>query len=110
MRTTFKTELLQARLFYQEYGQATGVIVVATALMVMVNSPALQVFNNTYTESLVFYGALPCIFLLLLGHAPHALALGLGRWRFWLPASAGYLLVALPLIFIGGKNTTVNHY
>ena len=41
MRTTFKTELLQARLFYQEYGQATGVIVVATALMVMVNSPAL---------------------------------------------------------------------
>ncbi|WP_162230761.1 CPBP family intramembrane glutamic endopeptidase [Marinagarivorans algicola] len=92
-----------------------SIIVVATTLMIIVKSPNIQVLSGMWAqahyESLLMYGVVPCLLLVILGHHKlDALALGIGDWRFWLPASALYLAAAIPIMLIGANDQALNEY
>ncbi len=111
----FKQELQAGIVFCQNYSRAIGIIIVATTLMIIAKSPNIQILSGIWAqahyESLLMYGVAPCLLLIILGHHKlDALALGIGHWRFWLPASLLYLTAAIPIILIGAKGQALNEY
>lgn len=87
------------------------VISVATVCMVMVASRRLHIFSELYQNALLWHLAVPFAVVALLYGVKSALAVfswqGCRRW-FW-PCIA-YLLVALPLVTLGGNNVNLESY
>ena len=100
--TNFGQELTYFKQFCQKYYRAIIIICVATVMVVTERSSSISWFSSTHYESLILYGLIPLALLISLGYrTPHSLALSIGHWRFWLPASLLYLAIAIPLVIIG---------
>lgn len=107
----FMAELQQCLKLMARYHQTLGIAVLATLLMIIVQSPTLHILEPVHYASLVFYGLIPIAILALLYRLPFSqLQLGIGDIKFWLPASALYLLVAVPLVVIGAQGSAMNGY
>ncbi|MDZ7923840.1 MAG: CPBP family intramembrane glutamic endopeptidase [Marinagarivorans sp.] len=107
----FMAELQQCFKLMLHYHQTLGIAVLATLLMIVVQSPTLQLIEQAHYESLVFYGLVPIALLALLYRVPFSqLQLGFGDIKFWLPASTLYLLVAVPVVVLGAQATAINGY
>ena len=108
---TFRQELSRFSDFCQNYYRAIFIIATATTMMILAESSSLHWFTQMHYESLLLYGLIPCVLLITLGYrTPQALGLGLGHWRFWLPASLLYLAVAIPLVVVGTQQASMNGY
>ncbi|BCD99616.1 CPBP family intramembrane glutamic endopeptidase [Marinagarivorans cellulosilyticus] len=109
--TSFGQELTYFKQFCQKYYRAIIIICVATVMVVTERSSSISWFPSTHYESLILYGLIPLALLISLGYrTPHSLALSIGHWRFWLPASLLYLAIAIPLVIIGTQSASINHY
>lgn len=112
---TFKQELHESINFCLTYGRAIFIIIIATTLMVIVKSPSMQLLSGfwgqAHYESALIYGVIPCLLLVALGHTTFdSLALRLGNWRFWVPASGLYLCIAIPILILGSKGQSLSQY
>jgi membrane protease YdiL (CAAX protease family) len=109
--TSFVTELQSLLRLITRYHQVLGVVVVATVLMVLVQSQAIPWIAKSEHQSVVFYGLIPLAVLALIYRLPVSQwQLGLGDVAFWLPASALYVVVALPLVVIGSQGVAMDAY
>lgn len=109
--STFLQELSRFKYFCQNYCRAIIIIATATTVMILAESSTVHWFTQTHYESLVLYGLTPCALLIALGYRQlQSLGLGLGHWRFWLPASLLYLAVAIPLVIVGTQQESMHGY
>lgn len=72
----------------------------------------LPYFSGDGANALLYYGLIPlCLGCILLRTHPLNLGLGLGDFRFWFPASALYLCLAIPLVYLVSQSTAMQaHY
>lgn len=91
--------------------QALVVVISAVLLIIIVQSPSIQFIEQVHFASLLMYGLCSVSILWLICRIPfNQLQLGLGDYRFWLPASALYLAIALPLVVLGSQGAAMNNY
>lgn len=92
------------------------VVCVATALIIVMDSTKLNTsllysFGDHHINGFIYYGIIPLAVLLILRIGkPISFGLGLGDYKFWIPASITYLAVALPLIYFTANALNVSEY
>ncbi|HEY7773993.1 MAG TPA: CPBP family intramembrane glutamic endopeptidase [Marinagarivorans sp.] len=110
-RVSWRSEVARFAGFCRDYSQAIIVIASATVIMVCAESSNIQWITSAHIESLMLYGVVPIVLLIVLGNRSlRQLALQLGDWHFWLPASVLYLVIALPLVYLGIHLQSVSGY
>lgn len=108
---SLSAEYLACWEFCSMYYREILIVLAATVIMICAKSPDIVWFDSTHAEAFWLYGIIPFALLFLLGHRQlSSLAVGLGQWRFWLPASLLYLTIALPLVVLGTNTNGLNSY
>jgi uncharacterized protein len=70
--------------------------------------------NGLYDQDisrLIYWGIVPLIFgILVAKKTPKQLGLGLGNVRYWLPVSAVFIILTLPLVYASSSMIDIQHY
>lgn len=95
-----------------EHRLAVWVTCIATFVLVASYTPSLHIdLGGRHFNALVYYGLIPLLALTVLTRKnPLKLGLQLGDVRFWAPASAVYLLFALPIAVLGTVASGMNDF
>ena len=92
---------------------AIVVVSVSTLMMILmeIKPSFLPFFPQLEFNLLLYYGLIPLLTgLAVLRLNPLKLGLGVGDYKFWLPASCLYLVVALPVVYLGTHTSSIQHY
>ena len=106
-------ELKSAWLLLQGHYVAIIVASYATAMMALMSSQSspLPRFSSIEIDALIYYGLIPLFILFaLLRKNPLQLGIGLGDYKFWIPASLAYLAITLPIVYMGASLSSVQQY
>ena len=112
--TGFAGEMGLFRDFLRKY--LVSIAIISISILVLLanrhHQEWLPYFSGDGTNALLYYGLIPLgLGCLLLRTHPLNLGLGVGDFRFWLPASALYLCLAIPLVYFVSHSATMQaHY
>lgn len=112
MIAILRRDLASAWSLLSRHWLPVSVVVIATLMMILMESPRLRPsVGARHWDALLYYGLIPLLTLVVFTRrSPLRLGLGLGDWRFWLPVSLLYLLIALPITLLGSSSAQMGQY
>lgn len=119
MIALLKNELLELKNLLVKYWTPIAIVSFSTLLIVLVKERKHPILPKLHLDGipdhslkgLVYWGLVPMIFgFLLTKKSPLKLGLGLGNYRYWVPASLWFLIIALPMVYISGSGGSFQQY
>ena len=105
-----KNELLELKnLGIVKYWTPIAIVSFSTLLIVLVKERKHPILPKLHLDGipdhslkgLVYWGVVPMMFgFLFTKKSPLKLGLGLGNYRYWVPASLWFLIIALPMVYL----------
>lgn len=119
MINLLKTELIELKNLIQRHWTPIAIISFSILLIILVREKKPPVLPKLHLDgipdqslkSLVYWGLVPLIFgMLVTRKNPLKLGLGLGNFRYWIPVSLLFLVIALPIVYVSGSAGSFQNY